>query len=63
MVPIYNFIKYTNNHLKGSKILWQYFRDQLGKTNNTPLTDSESFKSKEKLTGNNSERGNANVVK
>lgn len=62
-MPMYNLITYTDNYFKISETLLQYFREQLGETNNAPLTGSESFKSKVKLTGNYSERGNANVVK
>ena len=36
---MYNFIEYTNNYLKTSDRLWQYYRDD----SNYILTNSESF--------------------
>ena len=46
-IPIYNLIEYSDNYVKTSGSLWQYFR---GKPNDN-LADSESFKSKIKITG------------
>ena len=48
VMPIHNLIEYSDNYSKASGGLWQYYRDE-PKDN---LTDSESFKSKIKITGN-----------
>ena len=56
VMPMYNLIEYSDNYAKTSGTLWQYFR---GEPNNN-LKDSESFKSKIKITGktpvNNNEK-------
>ena len=49
VMPMYNLIEYRDNYAKTTGSLWQYFRDE-------PVADddieySESFKSKQKLTG------------
>ena len=44
---MYNLIEYSDNYSKISGSLWQYYRDEP----NDNLTDSESFKSKMKITG------------
>ena len=46
-MPIYNLIEYSDNYSKPSGCLWQYFRDEPDDN----LGDSESFKSKIKITG------------
>ena len=46
-MPIYNLIEYSDNYAKTSGSLWQYYRDEP----NDNLADSESFKSKIKITG------------
>ena len=43
-----NLLKYSDNYEKTSASLWQYYRDEP----NDNLADSESFKSKTKITGN-----------
>ena len=48
-MPMYNLIEYSDNYSKTSGSLWQYYKDEP----NNNLTDSESFKSKIKITGNN----------
>ena len=48
VIPMYNLIKYSDNCSKTSGILWKYYKDEP----NDNLTDSESFKSKIKITGN-----------
>ena len=45
---MYNLIGYSDNYSKTSGSLWQYFRDKP----NDDSTDSESCKSKMKITGN-----------
>ena len=46
-MSMYNLIEYSDNYAKRSGILRQYYRDE-PKDN---LADSESFKSKIKITG------------
>ena len=48
VIPMYNLIAYSDNYSKTSGTLWQYYRDEP----NAHLTDSESFKSKIKITVN-----------
>ena len=47
VMPMYNLIEYSDNYAKTTGSLWQYFRDE----SNNNLADSESFKSKIKITG------------
>ena len=47
IMPMYNLIEYSDNYAKTSGSLWQYYRDEP----NDNLADSESFKSKIKITG------------
>ena len=54
VMPMYNLIQYSDNYLKTSVSLWQYYKDDL----NDNLADSESFKSKVKITVNTSAAGN-----
>ena len=58
VVPIYNLIEYSDNYSKTSGSLWQYYKDDP----NDNLTDSESFKSKVKITGNTPNNGNTKDV-
>ena len=55
---MYNLIEYSDNYLKASGSLWQYYRDEP----NDNLTDTESFKSKIKITGNTPPDGNRKDV-
>ena len=48
LMPMYNLIEYSNTYAKTSGSLWQYFRDEPDDNN---IEDSESFKSKIKITG------------
>ena len=48
VMPMYNLIEYSDNYAKTSGSLWQYFRDEPADNN---IEDSESFKSKIKITG------------
>ena len=50
----YNFIEYSDNYSKTSWSLWQYYKDEP----NDNLANSESFKSKVKITGNTLAGGN-----
>ena len=55
---MYNLIEYSNNYSKTSGSLWEYYK---GETNYN-LPDSESFKSKVKITGNTPADGNTKIV-
>ena len=58
VMPTYNFIEYSDNYSKTSGSLWQYYKDDP----NDNLTDSESSKSKVKITGNTTAAGNTKDV-
>ena len=47
VMPMYNSIEYSDNYGKTSGSLWQYYRHEP----NYNLANSESFKSKVKITG------------
>ena len=57
-MPMYNLIEYSDNYSKSSGSLSQYYRDD--PKNN--LTESKSFKSKVKITGNTPAAGNTKDV-
>ena len=59
VMPMYNLIEYSNNYSKTSGSLWQYYKDEP----NDNLANSESFKSKVKITGNIPAGGNTKDVK
>ena len=46
-MPMYNLIEYSDNYSKTSRSLWQYTKDEP----NDNLANSESFKFKVKITG------------
>ena len=50
VMPMYHLIEYSDNYSKTSGSLWQYYRDDPSDN----LTDSESFKSKNKNDGKDS---------
>ena len=58
VMPMYNLIQYSDNYLKTSGRLWQYYKDEP----NDNLADSESFKSKLKITENAPVDGNKKDV-
>ena len=58
VMPIYNLIEYSDNYAKTSGSLWPYYRDEL----NNNLADSESLKSKIKITGKTPDDGNEEDV-
>ena len=53
---MYNLIEYSDNYLKASGILWQYYGDERFMKNNGVIIDvpddpdNASFKSKQKIT-------------
>ena len=55
---MYNLIESSDNYAKTSGSLWQYYRDE----RNDNLADSESFKSKIKITGKTPYNGNEKDV-
>ena len=58
IMPMYNLIEYSDNYSRTSGSLWQYYKDDP----NDNLTDSESIKSKVKITGNTPNNGNTKDV-
>ena len=54
VMPVYNLVGYSDNYAKTSGILWQYCRDEP----NGNLANSESFKSKIKITVKTPAAGN-----
>ena len=58
VMPMYNLIEYRDNYSKSSGSLWQYYKDN-PKDN---LADSDSFKSKVKITGKTPAAGNTKDV-
>ena len=54
VIPMYNFIEYSNNYSETSGSLWQYYKDDP----NDNITQSESFKSKIKITAKTPASGN-----
>ena len=54
-----NFIEYSDNYSKTSESLWQYYKDEP----NDNMTQSESFKSKIKITGKTPAAENTKDVK
>ena len=57
-MPMYNLIEYSNNYSKTSGSLWQYYKDDP----NDNMAESESFKSKIKITGKILAAGNTKDV-
>ena len=58
VMPMYNLIEYSDNYSKTSESLWQYYKDEP----NDKIANSESFKSKRKITGNTPDDGNTKDV-
>ena len=57
-MPMYNLIEYSDNYSKTSGSLWQYYKDDP----NDNIEQSESFKSKIKITGKTPAAGNTKDV-
>ena len=57
-MPMYNLVKYVDNYSKTSASLWQYDKDDP----NDNTTQSDSFKSKIKITGQIPAAGNTKDV-
>ena len=58
VLPMYNLIEYSDNYSKTSGSLWQYYKDDP----NDNITQSESFKSKTRITGRTPAAGNTKDV-
>ena len=58
VMPMYNLIKYSDNYAKTTGSLWQYFRDEP----DDDIENSESFKSKIKITGKTPDNSNEKNV-
>ena len=58
VMPMYNLIEYSDNYSKTSGSLWQYYKDDP----NDNITQSESSKSKIKITGKTLNNGNTKNV-
>ena len=58
VMPMYNLIEYSDNYAKTTGSLWQYFRDEP----DDDIENSESFKSKIKITGKTPNNGNEKDV-
>ena len=58
-MPMYNLIEYSDNYLKTSGSLQQYYKNEP----NDNLADSKSFKSKVKITGSTPAGGNTKDIK
>ena len=58
VMPMYNLTEYSDNYSKTSGSLWQYYKDDP----NDNLANSESFKSKVKITGKTPANGNTEDV-
>ena len=57
-MPMYTLLEYSDNYSETSGSLWQYYRDEP----NDSLENSDSFKSKIKITGKNHAAGNEKDV-
>ena len=58
VMPMYNLIEYSDNYSKTSRSLWEYYKDDP----NDIIANSESFKSKVKITGKIPDDGNTKDV-
>ena len=58
VMPMYNFIEYTDNYWKTSGTSWQYYKDDP----NDNIANSESFKPNVKMTGKTPNNGNTKDV-
>ena len=59
VMPMYNFIEYSDNYSKALEGLWQYYRDETSDN----IANSKSFQFKVKITGNTSDSNNTKNVK
>ena len=54
VMPMYNLLEYSKNYRKTTGSLYNYYRDELGgnANNNDNTTNSNTFRYKNKITGN-----------
>ena len=57
-MPLYNLIEYSDNFSEKSKRLWQFYKDEP----NDNITESESFKSKIRITVKTPDNGTTKIV-
>ena len=57
-MPMYDLLEYSDSYSKSSGILWKYCKDDL----NDNMTQSESFKSKIKITVKAPATGNTKML-
>ena len=57
-MPLYNLIEYSDNFSEKSKSLWQFYKDEP----NDNITESESFKSKIRITVKTPDNGTTKIV-
>ena len=58
-MPLYILTEYSDNYSKASEILWHFYRD---KPHDSAIKNSESFKSKVRITGKTLDYGNTKDV-
>ena len=68
VTPMYNLLEYSDNYAKISGILWQYCKDEPALENDGTIDDfteanviTDSFKVKDKITGQSDMNGTKNV--
>ena len=68
VMPMYNLLEYSDNYAKISGILWQYCKDEPALENDGTIDDfteanviTDSFKVKDKITGQSDMNGTKNV--
>ena len=67
VMPMYNFIEYSDNYAKTTGSLWQYCKDIPARNNNDKITEftagnpTDSFNFKAKITGRTGDDGTKNV--
>ena len=68
VIAMYNLLEYSDNYAKISEILWQYCRDEPALANDGTIDDfteanviTDSFKVKDKITGQSDMNGTKNV--
>ena len=65
-MPMYNLIEYSNNYLKTSVTLWQYYSDEPALNDAESIAifpaadNSASFKFKQRITGETGDDGTKN---
>ena len=67
LMPMYNFLEYSENYTKTAGNLWNYYRDESNvfgdDYNANPITNSKSFEWKTSITGKTSNANQGNGIK